>query len=91
MGVTRLVYAEMDDGMVHRMPYRKWVTEYGVGWPYRDEFETGCTVEHAGYVLTWLAAVFGPARTVTAFSSCLVPNKIADESEPITTPDFSVA
>jgi len=91
VGDIRLVYAEMDDGMVHRMPYRKWVTEYGVGWPYRDEFETGCTVEHAGYVLTWLAAVFGPAKTVTAFSSCLVPNKIRGESEAITTPDFSVA
>jgi len=91
VGDTRLVYAEMDAGMVHRMPYRKWITEYGIGWPYRDEFETGCTVEHAGYVLTWLAAVFGPARAVTAFSSCLVANKIPEESGPIPTPDFSVA
>ena len=45
-------------------------------WPFVNEFETGCTVEHAGYVLTWLVAIFGPAVSVTAFADTLMPEKI---------------
>lgn len=90
IGDIRLVYAEMEDGMVHRMPVKKWVNEAGTPWPYIDEFETGCTVEHAGYVLTWLAAMFGPAESVSAFSACIAPDKTPGESlHPA--PDFSVA
>ncbi len=91
VGRIRLAYAEMDDGLVHRMPYRKWHSESGTPWPYQDEFEVGCTVEHAGYGLTWLAAFFGPARTVSAFSSVQIPDKHADLSAEQTAPDFSVA
>lgn len=29
VGTVRLVYAEMDDGMVHQMPYRKWESASG--------------------------------------------------------------
>lgn len=88
-GRVRLVYAEMEDGMVHRMPVQQWVNEMGVPWPYVDEFETGCTVEHAGYVLSWLAAYFGPAESVTAFSTCLVPDKLPGQAVG-TAADFSV-
>ena len=87
----RLVYAEMDDGMVHRMPYRKWASISGIPWPAKDEFEVGCTFEHAGYYLTWLPAFFGPAKSVTAFSSCLIPDKMTDEPLELQSPDFSVA
>lgn len=92
IGKIRLVYAEMDDGMVHRMPYRKWHSETGIPWPYRDEFEVGCTLEHAAYYLTWLTGFFGPATSVTAFSKCLIPEKIPVSEEPLSppdTPDFS--
>ncbi|MBR8832363.1 MAG: Inositol 2-dehydrogenase/D-chiro-inositol 3-dehydrogenase [Chroococcopsis gigantea SAG 12.99] len=92
VGDVYLVYAEMDDGLVHKMPYKQWVSEFGAPWPYKDEFEVGCTLEHAGYYVTWLTAFFGPAQTVTAFSSCLIPDKVKDESlSPADTPDFSVA
>lgn len=98
VGPVRLVYAELNDGLVHRMPYHKWVSESGLPWPYEDEFEIGCTLEHAGYYLTWLVAFFGRAETVTAFSSCLVPYKEpSSQSSPggrrsnAGTPDFSVA
>ena len=92
VGKVRLVYAEMDDGLVHKMPYKLWLSESGIPWPYKDEFEVGCTLEHAGYYITWLTTFFGPATTVTAFSSCLVPDKEADVAlEPKDTPDFSVA
>ena len=59
--------------------------------PYEDEFETGCTMEHAGYAVTWLVAFFGPAQSVTAFSSCLIPDKGTGTPLRISTPDFSVA
>lgn len=91
VGKVRLVYAEMDDGMIHLQPYKKWMSEAGVPWPYKDEFEVGCTIEHAGYVVTWLCAFFGPAESITAFSSCLIPDKKTDVAIETGTPDFSVA
>ena len=91
VGQVRLVYAEMDDGLVHRMPYKSWISESGIPWPYKDEFEVGCTLEHAGYYVTWLTAFFGPAETVTAFSACLVPDKQTDVALEVNAPDFSVA
>jgi predicted dehydrogenase len=89
-GDIRLIYAEMDDGMVPRMPTAKWINEAGVPWPSVDEFEVGCAVEHAGYVLGWLCAMFGPATSVTAFSSTLMANKVPG-LKTADAPDFSVA
>jgi len=91
LGTVRVVYAEMDDGMVFNMPYRKWKSVSGIPWPYKDEFEIGCTLEHAAYYLSWLAAWFGPAKTVTSFASSQVQDKLADESLDMDSPDFSVA
>jgi predicted dehydrogenase len=90
VGEIRLVYAEMEDGPVHRAPTAKWINEAGVAWPAVDEFEIGCTVEHAGYVLTWLCAMFGPAVTVDAFSAELAPDKVPG-LDLVSAPDFSVA
>lgn len=90
VGPVRVVYAEIDDGMLHKMPYEKWRRPSGVPWPYRSEFEVGCTLEHAGYTVTWLTAAFGPVRSVTAFSSCQVPDKRPGEAIK-SAPDFSVA
>lgn len=75
-GSIRLVYAEMEDGMVPRAPVQTWINEAGTPWPYVNEFETGCTVEHAGYVLTWLVAIFGPALSVTAYADTLMDDKL---------------
>jgi predicted dehydrogenase len=89
VGNVRLVYANFDDGMIapNLAPWT-WTNECGVRWPAKDEFEVGCTYIHAGYVLTWLAAFFGPAKAVTAFSSCQLP----DKGIPVDgmAPDFSV-
>jgi predicted dehydrogenase len=92
VGTVRVVYAEMDDGLLHTMPYRQWQSSSGTPWPAKDEFEVGCTLEHAGYYITWLAAFFGPVTALTAFASCQVPDKQTDEPlEPNHAPDFSVA
>ena len=84
-----LVYANFDDGMIApKLAPWTWVNDCGVPWPAKDEFEVGCTFIHAGYVLTWLAAFFGPAKAVSAFSSCQIADKgIAVDGM---APDFSV-
>ncbi|MDG4649610.1 Gfo/Idh/MocA family oxidoreductase [Roseibacterium sp. SDUM158017] len=89
VGPVRLIYAEMEDGMVHRAPTAKWINEMGVAWPAEDEFRSGCTVEHAGYVLSWLCAMFGPVERLTAHSEVLVPEKLPGER--FAAPDHSVA
>jgi predicted dehydrogenase len=91
VGKVKLVYAEMDDGLVFLMPYRKWYSDSGRQWPSKDEFEVGCTLEHAGYYVTWLTTFFGPAVSVTAFSSCLYPDKLTDVPLDRDAPDVSVA
>jgi predicted dehydrogenase len=75
IGTPRLVYAEMDEGMVFRMPHHRWRSQSGAPWPSRDEFEVGTTIEHAGYVVSWLPALFGAATTVSGFSACVFPDK----------------
>lgn len=89
IGRPRLAYAEFDDGMIapKQTPWQ-WRNGYGVPWPAKDEFEIGATYEHAAYVLTWLAAYFGPARSVTAYSSCQVPDKGIGVND--MAPDFTV-
>lgn len=91
IGSPRLVYAELDDGMIHKAPYHKWLNEFGIPWPAKDEFEVGCTLEHAGYYLTWLAAFFGPAKTVTRFGATTIPDKNITPKLEINSPDFTVA
>ncbi|MEM9746763.1 MAG: Gfo/Idh/MocA family oxidoreductase [Actinomycetota bacterium] len=75
VGDVRLVYAEMDEGLVHRMPFSGWSSEAGAPWPYRDEFELGTVIEHAGYVVTWLPAMFGSAVSVSGIADCLISDK----------------
>lgn len=89
IGKVRLVYANFDDGMIApKLQPWEWRNALGVPWPAKDEFEVGCTFEHAGYFLTWLAAFFGPANSVTAFASCQIPDKGIRVD--VATPDFTV-
>lgn len=91
IGRPVLVYAEMDDNPAHLMRMDTVRSPTGAPFPYREEFEHGCTVEHVGYHLAWICALLGPATGVTAFSKCLVPDKTAEPLNPPDTPDFSVA
>jgi predicted dehydrogenase len=89
IGKVRLVYGNFDDGMIApKLSPWNWRNESGVAWPAKDEFEVGCTYEHAGYILTWLAAFFGPALKVTSFASCLIPEKGIPVDK--MAPDFTV-
>ena len=89
IGRARLVYANFDSGMIAPMlsPWL-WRNSAGAYWPAKDEFETGAIYEHAGYLLTWLAAFFGPARRVTSFAACLIPEKGIPVDK--MAPDFAV-
>jgi predicted dehydrogenase len=91
IGQVYCAYAEMDDGLVHSMAYKGWLSETGIPWPWKNEFETGCTLEHAGYYLTWFPAFFGPATHVTAMSTTLIDDKQTDERLNPNAADFSVA
>jgi predicted dehydrogenase len=91
IGDVALVYAELDDGMVHRTFYSACLNEFRTPWPSQDEFETGCTIEHAGYFLSWLFAFFGPAVAVTAYSATLIGDKGTAVPLRRNAPDFSVA
>ena len=86
-GPVRLVYAELDDGYIPQAPHAKWLSESGAPWPYEDEMRTGCTLEHAGYVLTWMIAMFGSIRTITAFSAVTIDKGLEPGCD---TPDTSI-
>ncbi len=90
IGTPRLVYAEMEDGPVFRDKWREWRSRSGAEWPGAHEFEIGCTLEHAGYALSWLVSLFGPVDSLTAFSTLAFPDKGPGLSGPGLAPDFSV-
>ena len=91
IGQPYLAYAEMDDGLLHRMGWARWRGASGAGWPYQDELRVGNTLEHAGYALTWLTAFFGPARSVTAFGARAVTDKRMGVPLQEQAPDVSIA
>jgi predicted dehydrogenase len=91
IGKPVLVYAELDDNPAHLMQLEKVQSPTGAPFPYAEEFQEGCTVEHVAYHLVWLCAMFGPAVSVAAFSSTLVAHKTDTPLDPPDTPDLSVA
>lgn len=72
IGTPRLAYAELDDDFLPAAPWRSWRSESGAPWPAEDEFRTGCTLEHAGYHLGPLMAMFGPVRRLVSSSTRLL-------------------
>ncbi len=90
IGRPLIAYAELDDNPIYLMKPEGWRNASGAPWPYLGEYEVGCTLEHAGYYLTWLCAIFGPAESVTSFSAPTVLDKTPLPLSPPDTPDFSV-
>ena len=91
IGKPVLVYAELDDNPAHLMHLETVRSPTGAPFPYVEELQEGCTVEHVAYHLVWLCAMFGPVQAVSAASSCLVPEKTDYHLDPPDTPDLSVA
>jgi predicted dehydrogenase len=89
IGKVRLVYAELDDDFMPQATYRSWRGDSGAPWPYRDEFRVGCTLEHAGYYVTWLLAMFGSVEKVIAASANLLGEAL--DAGGAAAPDYSSA
>jgi predicted dehydrogenase len=87
------VYAELDDGPFHMQEPHLWKSASDATFAFKEEFEVGVTIEHASHYLTWFAAFFGPAKTITSFATCQWPDKQLGPDVPlyVTVPDFSVA
>ncbi len=90
IGAPRLAYAEMEDGPVFKDNWADWRSRSGARWPGLHEFKIGCTLEHAGYGLSWLVALFGPVRHLQAFSALTFPDKGPGTEGLDLGPDFSV-
>lgn len=91
VGEPRIIYAEFDDNPIYLMQPESWRSRSGAPWPYRSEYEHGCTTEHIGYHLTVMCAIFGPVQRLTAFSALTEPNKTSEHLNPADTADFSIA
>jgi predicted dehydrogenase len=90
IGAPRLAYAEMEDGPVFKDNWTEWRSRSGAKWPGLHEFEVGCTLEHAGYGLSWLVALFGPVERGQAFSALTFPDKGPGTHDLALAADFSV-
>ena len=91
IGKPVLIYAELDDNPAHLMNLEKVQSPTGAPFPYVEEFQEGCTVEHVAYHLVWICAMFGPVLSLSAFSKALVEHKTDTPLSPADTPDYSVA
>ena len=91
VGKPVLVYAELDDNPVHLADVENVRSPTGAPWPHIEELQEGCTFEHVGYHLIWICAMFGPVRSVTAFSKALIDHTADVPLDPPDTPDYSVA
>ena len=91
VGDVRLVYAEMEDGMVFRENFGDWKSPSGAPWPARDEFAVGATLEHAGYYLSWLCAYFGPVIEMTAFANRCFDDKGTGQAPDELANDLSIS
>lgn len=91
VGEVRIVYAEFDDNPIYLMSPEHWRSRSGAPRPYLHEYEMGATWDHVRYHLTWMCCIFGPVRSVTAFSKATIPDKTDHLLDPPDTPDFSVA
>lgn len=90
IGTPRVAYAEMEDGPVFKDNWSEWRSRSGAKWPGVHEFEIGCTLEHAGYALSWLVALFGPVESGQAFAALTFPDKGPGTAGRKLAPDFSV-
>lgn len=89
IGVPLIAYAEMDDKLMAKVPYRNWRSVSGVPWPFADEFNVGCTLEHAAYYVTWLVFLFGSVAEIVSCASLQYPGKPTGGA--LEASDFSIA
>jgi len=84
IGRVLLCKVRLDDGPVHVMDHRSWVSMAGVPWPADEEFTAGAVLEHAAYGLSWVQALFGDIVAMAGRSDRLIPppEKAGRNSDP---------
>ncbi|WP_051766623.1 Gfo/Idh/MocA family protein [Saccharothrix syringae] len=90
VGRPLLVHAALDMGALAFMSYDHWRSKRGVPWPYEDEVRNGCVMEHAGYQLSWLVAMFGPVKRMTGHTATLLSQEWAGLDRGEVAPDVSL-
>lgn len=92
VGQPRLIVANLDEGASHGENIAETLLNpSGAKWPAWDEYRVGCTVEHAGYVLSWLVAYFGSVRRVLNYSRVCFADKGIDVPSDEMAPDYATA
>jgi len=71
------------------IPYHTLQNPLGSIWPIKSELETGCNLEHAGYILSLLTELFGDVKEIVKSSKGLteVVKKYGDKNYSTLTPD----
>ncbi|WP_189220194.1 MULTISPECIES: Gfo/Idh/MocA family protein [Streptomyces] len=90
VGRPRLVHAALDMGALAFMAYTDWHSKRGVPWPFEDEVRNGCVMEHAGYQLSWLVAMFGPVVRMAAHTASLLVDEWTTLDAREVAPDHSL-
>jgi predicted dehydrogenase len=90
VGRPRLVHAALDMGALAFMAYTDWHSRRGVPWPFEDEVRNGCVMEHAGYQLSWLVAMFGPVVRMAAHTASLLADEWSTLEAGEVAPDVSL-
>ncbi|MCX7207589.1 MAG: Gfo/Idh/MocA family oxidoreductase [Proteobacteria bacterium] len=93
IGQVRFVTFNMHDFRIDLGRPDTWINPLGVPWPYKNEFQEGCTREHSAYSLAIATTLFGPVSWVGSLATTVIPEKKINKQETInvTTPDFTVS
>ncbi|MCD4486820.1 Gfo/Idh/MocA family oxidoreductase [Chromobacterium vaccinii] len=93
IGRPRFLHLSMHDFRVDLARPERWINPLGVGWPYANEFETGCTAEHSAYSLSIALAWFGPVKSVDSLTRTAIPDKRVAGAPlpPGPSPDFTTS
>jgi len=75
VGTIGAVLAEMTDGPLLSKRFQDWRSASGACWPYKDEFELGSAIQHAGYCITWLIDLVGAVERVMGSAAVCHPEK----------------
>lgn len=75
IGKSFIIRCNIHEGPVHLMEHHKWISESGAIWPAKNEFETGCLLEHGAYAIDLITALWGGVKSVTSHSDLIYEDK----------------
>lgn len=76
------IYCDLDDGPLHRMNPREWLSPRQIPWPVEDEFRAGPVIHHMPYAATWAVAIGGAVRAIRGYTSIATKSKFGVDAGP---------